>query len=88
MSSDKQEQQDKQEQKKDALKLAINEIQSAPVVATCASATFSFDANEMFKKMTETPHIMARVSAYDANEPDKNPIKKADIDRIKRVFGF
>jgi hypothetical protein len=79
---------DKQDPKKEELTLAINEIQSTPAVATCTSATFSFDANELFKKMTETPQIMARVSAYDANEPDKNPIKKADIERIKRVFGF
>jgi hypothetical protein len=93
MSTDKQDNQSPKEQKKDGLKLAINEIQPEQAVGTCASsscasATYSFDVNDVFKKMTETPQIMARVSPYDANASDKTPVKKADIERIKRVFGF
>jgi hypothetical protein len=67
MLSDKQNKQDQQEPKKGELTLVISEIQSTPVVGTCTSATYSFDPNEMFKKVTDPSQIMARVSPYDAN---------------------
>ena len=93
MSTNNQDNQSPKEQKKDTLKLAIDEIQPEQAVgscasATCASETYSFDINEVFKKVTDPSHIMARVSPYDANASDKTHIKRSDIERIKRVFGF
>ena len=88
MSLDKQDNQSPQEQRKEDLKLAISEIHTTQPVGTCASATYGFDTKEMFKKVEQIPQIMARVSPYNPNETNNNPIKKADIDKLKRVFGF
>lgn len=32
--------------------------------------------------------MMARVVAYDENEPDKKPVNKVKVDKMKKLFGF
>lgn len=60
-------------------------VQVAPAQSRSCGSVFV-----LFSKRRVRPVMKARagVSPYDENEPDKSPVDKKKVNKMKRLFGF
>ena len=57
--------------------------QVAPVSSRSCGSVFM-----LFSKPRVKPSMRAGLSPYDENEPDKKPVDKKKVNKMKRLFGF
>ena len=61
----------------------INVARIAPAPSRSCGSVFM-----LFSKPRVKPSMRAGLAPYDENEPDKKPVDKKKVNKMKRLFGF